>query len=58
MPKKKRWGIWVTPQGCWMEGNKNRKALYLKRTEAKKDCDDFNGMWKGRRHVYEVKEIK
>ena len=57
MKTKKPWGIWVTTSKHWMEGNNNRKARYEFRREALKDAEEFNTMWRGRPHIYEVKKI-
>jgi len=57
--KPKPWGIWVTTSKQWMttDGGK-RKARYELRREASKDADDFNHMWRGRKHIYEARRIK
>ena len=56
--KIKPWGIWITSQNTWMMDSPSRKARYELRREAVKEAHEFNTMWKGRKHVYEVRKIK
>ena len=57
--KPKPWGIWVTSSKQWMttDGGK-RKARYELKREAVKEANDFNTMWRGRKHIYEARKIK
>ena len=57
--KPKPWGIWVTSSKQWMttDGGK-RKARYELKREAAKEANDFNTMWRGRKHIYEARKIK
>ncbi len=56
--QKTKWGIWITSSKCWMENNKRRKATYLKKSEALKDANDFNTMYKSVSKIYEVRKIQ
>ena len=56
--KPKPWGIWVTSSKQWMTSGNSRKARYELRRDASKDADDFNHMWRGRKHIYEARRIK
>ena len=56
--KPKPWGIWVTNSKQWMTTDGGRKARYELRRDASKDADDFNHMWRGRKHIYEARKIK
>jgi hypothetical protein len=58
MASKKPWGIWVTSSKQWMIINGGRKARYKLRRDAAKDADDFNHMWRGRKHIYKARKIK
>ena len=43
----------------WMttDGGK-RKARYEFKRDAAKEANDFNTMWRGRKHIYEARRIK
>ena len=56
--RNKPWGIWVTTSKEWMMNSPTRKARYEFKREAAKEADEFNHMWKGRKHVYEARKIK
>ena len=56
--KPKPWGIWVTSSKEWMITSGGKKARYELRRDASKDADDFNHMWRGRKHIYEARSIK
>ena len=56
--KSKPWGIWVISGKQWMTTSGGRKARYELRRDAAKDADDFNHMWRGRKHIYEARKIK
>ena len=57
--KPKPWGIWVTNSKQWMttDGGR-RKARYEFKRDAAKEANDFNTMWRGRKHIYEARKIK
>ena len=56
--KPKPWGIWVTSSKQWMTSGNSRKARYELRRDAAKEADEFNHMWRGRKHIYEARRIK
>ena len=56
--KPKLWGIWVTTIKQWMTTSGGRKARYELRRDAAKEANDFNTMWRGRKHIYEARRIK
>ena len=35
-----------------------RKARYELKREAVKEANDFNTMWRGRKHIYEARKIR
>ena len=57
--KPKPWGIWVTSSKQWMTvGDGSKKARYELRRDAAKEANEFNTMWRGRKHIYEARKIK
>jgi|TARA_Y100000310_G_scaffold44283_1_gene41341 hypothetical protein len=54
---KAKWGIWVINQKTWLEDSKRKPVAHVFRREAQKECDELNGMWKGRKKSYEVKKL-
>ena len=57
--KPKPWGIRVTNSKQWRttDGGR-RKARYEFKRDAAKEANDFNTMWRGRKHIYEARRIK
>tara|TARA_R110000824_G_scaffold230413_2_gene418090 strand:+ start:269 stop:454 length:186 start_codon:yes stop_codon:yes gene_type:complete len=57
--KSKPWGIWVTSSKQWMTtGDGSRKARYELQRDASKEANEFNTMWRSRKHIYEARKIK
>ena len=57
--KPKPWGIWVTTSKQWMTTDSgSRKARYEFKRDTAKEANDFNTMWRGRKHIYEARKIK
>ena len=54
MKKVKRWGIKVRKK-WWIQGAE-KDAVYDKKSDAQKDANDFNAMWKGKEKIYTVEE--
>ena len=56
--KPRPYGIWVTTSKQWMttDGGK-KKARYEFKRDAAKEANDFNTMWRGRKHIYEARKI-
>ena len=56
--KPKPWGIWVTSSKQWMTtGDGSKKARYEFKKDAAKEANEFNTMWRGRKHIYEARKI-
>jgi len=58
MASKRLWGIWITTQNDWLMDTPKRKARYEFKREAAKEANEFNTMWRGRKHKYEARKIK
>tara|TARA_Y100000310_G_C20199720_1_gene586299 strand:+ start:292 stop:474 length:183 start_codon:yes stop_codon:yes gene_type:complete len=54
---KEKWGIWVLSQDAWLENKDRKPASYRLRRDAQKECEELNGMWRGRKKSYKVKRI-
>ena len=55
--KKEPWGVWIPSLNTWLEDVGRKPATYRTRKEAQKDCNEFNGAWRGRKHTYEPKRF-